>query len=450
MCPRRLPLSAAVFDRPPGDRRRRALRRRRPLRQPRGARCGRGAGGARARPRRWCSTATSTGSTRSRRGSPRSSERVARHLRCAATSRPRSRARDDIGAGCGCAYPASVDDDVVSAPTRSSSDLRHAAAPAARTPRAGRAADASRRAGRRTARRHRARRRDRRSPAGASRTTRSTIRRRLPWLDDVCRAARVDVFASTHTCLAGAARFRSARAAPDGHQQRRRRHAELLRHAASGSLSRIATTPSPHAAALRPRARRRARRCDPDRLRHARVSGPLPRALAAGLARARVLLRAHRRGPDYGSRASAHLTLACRAQRAGVRTTHALALHHHAGARRGGRDRRGARRACALRAARRRGDRRRRRQPRRAPPSSRAALADRVIAAPRGRATQMNAGAARARGDVLLFLHADTRLPDDADHLVARRPCALGPRLGPLRRAHRRARHPLLAVVGRD
>ncbi len=45
-------------------------------------------------------------------------------------------------------------------------------------------------------------------------------------------------------------------------------------------------------------------------------------------------------------------------------------------------------------------------------------LADRVIAAPRGRAAQMNAGAAAARGDVLMFLHADTRLPLDADRLV--------------------------------
>ena len=44
--------------------------------------------------------------------------------------------------------------------------------------------------------------------------------------------------------------------------------------------------------------------------------------------------------------------------------------------------------------------------------------ADRVIPAPRGRALQMNAGAAKAAGDVLLFLHADTRLPADADHLV--------------------------------
>jgi rSAM/selenodomain-associated transferase 2 len=38
----------------------------------------------------------------------------------------------------------------------------------------------------------------------------------------------------------------------------------------------------------------------------------------------------------------------------------------------------------------------------------------RVIDAPRGRASQMNVGAARARADVLLFLHTDTRLPADA------------------------------------
>jgi rSAM/selenodomain-associated transferase 2 len=45
-------------------------------------------------------------------------------------------------------------------------------------------------------------------------------------------------------------------------------------------------------------------------------------------------------------------------------------------------------------------------------------LADRVIAAPRGRASQMNAGAAAARGDVVLFLHADTVLPPEADRAV--------------------------------
>lgn len=42
-------------------------------------------------------------------------------------------------------------------------------------------------------------------------------------------------------------------------------------------------------------------------------------------------------------------------------------------------------------------------------------LADQVIHAPRGRALQMNAGAAVAHGDVFLFVHADTRLPADAD-----------------------------------
>jgi rSAM/selenodomain-associated transferase 2 len=47
-----------------------------------------------------------------------------------------------------------------------------------------------------------------------------------------------------------------------------------------------------------------------------------------------------------------------------------------------------------------------------------APLCDRVIDAPRGRAAQMNAGAAAATGDVLLFLHADTQLPDDAPRLI--------------------------------
>lgn len=45
-------------------------------------------------------------------------------------------------------------------------------------------------------------------------------------------------------------------------------------------------------------------------------------------------------------------------------------------------------------------------------------LADHVLTAPRGRATQMNAGASVARGDVLLFLHVDTSLPANADALI--------------------------------
>ena len=42
-----------------------------------------------------------------------------------------------------------------------------------------------------------------------------------------------------------------------------------------------------------------------------------------------------------------------------------------------------------------------------------------VIAASQGRAQQMNAGAQHASGHVLLFLHADTVLPDHADTLIA-------------------------------
>jgi len=43
----------------------------------------------------------------------------------------------------------------------------------------------------------------------------------------------------------------------------------------------------------------------------------------------------------------------------------------------------------------------------------------RVIEAPRGRGPQMNAGVRLAKGETLLFLHADTRLPEDALTLVA-------------------------------
>ncbi|MGI9304493.1 MAG: TIGR04283 family arsenosugar biosynthesis glycosyltransferase [Gammaproteobacteria bacterium] len=43
---------------------------------------------------------------------------------------------------------------------------------------------------------------------------------------------------------------------------------------------------------------------------------------------------------------------------------------------------------------------------------------DHVLVCRKGRAQQMNAGAGRARGDVLLFLHADTLLPESADALI--------------------------------
>ena len=45
-------------------------------------------------------------------------------------------------------------------------------------------------------------------------------------------------------------------------------------------------------------------------------------------------------------------------------------------------------------------------------------LADKVIMAKRGRAHQMNAGATIASEQILAFVHADTRLPADADRLL--------------------------------
>ena len=73
-------------------------------------------------------------------------------------------------------------------------------------------------------------------------------------------------------------------------------------------------------------------------------------------------------------------------------------------------------------------------------------LADAVVSVPRGRALQMNAGAAQAHGEILLFLHADCRLPDTADGLI----------IDGLRRERKNwgrfdvtiaGRHPLLKVV---
>jgi len=79
-------------------------------------------------------------------------------------------------------------------------------------------------------------------------------------------------------------------------------------------------------------------------------------------------------------------------------------------------------------------------------PERAAPFADLVITAPQGRASQMNAGAARARGEILLFLHADTLLPESADALIVEG-------LQRTRRGWGRfdvaiaGRHPLLRVV---
>ncbi len=47
-----------------------------------------------------------------------------------------------------------------------------------------------------------------------------------------------------------------------------------------------------------------------------------------------------------------------------------------------------------------------------------APLADKVITSALGRSKQMNNGASHATGDVLIFLHADTCLPENALQLI--------------------------------
>ena len=73
-------------------------------------------------------------------------------------------------------------------------------------------------------------------------------------------------------------------------------------------------------------------------------------------------------------------------------------------------------------------------------------FADRVITVPRGRGAPMNAGAALGTGDALLFLHADTSLPDGADRLID---AALAHRAWGRFDLRIAGRHPLLAVVAR-
>jgi len=76
-----------------------------------------------------------------------------------------------------------------------------------------------------------------------------------------------------------------------------------------------------------------------------------------------------------------------------------------------------------------------------------AGLTDRIIAAPCGRARQMAAGAAQASHTVLWLLHADTRVPDHADALIAS--ALQGSTWGRFDvRLSGRHRQPLLRVVG--
>jgi rSAM/selenodomain-associated transferase 2 len=73
-------------------------------------------------------------------------------------------------------------------------------------------------------------------------------------------------------------------------------------------------------------------------------------------------------------------------------------------------------------------------------------FADRVITVRRGRGAAMNAGAAFGTGDALLFLHADTALPDGTDRLID---AALAGRAWGRFDLRIAGCHPLLAVVAR-
>jgi hypothetical protein len=169
--------------------------------------------------------------------------RVARHPALRGNVETEIARPGDVGAGCGCVYPASVGEDVVRRSNEIVLELRAAASPAAR-PRLAQLpmhlvaqvgalrvgivhGDAASLAGWRFAQ-------DNLDDAAT-----------LPWLADVRTASRIDAFASTHTCLAALRDFDL----PSGRLTIINNGAAGMpnfRFSTFGVVSRIATSRSPH------------------------------------------------------------------------------------------------------------------------------------------------------------------------------------------------------------
>ncbi len=151
---------------------------------------------------------------------------------------------EDIGAGCGCAYPDNVDDDVVRRSNEILTRLRGEISPAERAPLRDLPMHLVARVGAlRVAIVHG----DACSLAGwrFAHDALDSARHR-PWLDDVAQAARVGVFACTHTCLAALRDFQLAAG-----------RLTIINNGTAGMpnfsgshcglITRIATTPAPRA-----------------------------------------------------------------------------------------------------------------------------------------------------------------------------------------------------------
>jgi hypothetical protein len=172
---------------------------------------------------------------------------VARHLALRGNVETEIARRGDVGAGCGCAYPPSVSEDTVRRSNEILDDLRLVADTEARTrlarlpmhlvARVGGLrvgivhGDAASLAGWRFAQDHLDRVRD---DAAA-----------CAWLDHVRHASHIDLFASTHTCLAALRDF----ALPSGRLtvvNNGTAGMPNFSHSIFGAFTRIATTRSPH------------------------------------------------------------------------------------------------------------------------------------------------------------------------------------------------------------